>query len=526
MASALNTGEPQKSEDSFRTDAGAENADIILNTQNTWMKQHEELFIHGKGYSSQSLSKRLKYLLPYHEWSSMLIELALNDFGEVTAALEVIHSSFRDLFKNKTRNLVKQALQYLQGLLLLKRRRNMTNIEKAVQDCDHQSLQHFISNSHWDEEGVIRELQRQVTQLIGNPIHGSVHLDESGVPKTGENSVGVKRQYCGRLGKVENCQVGVFLGYAFGSYRTLIDKRLYLPEDWANDPVRRKRCGLPDTVTFKTKAELGLEMLLKARERGVPFAWVGMDCFYGQQTWFLDRLESEGVLYIADVPHDTRVWLEFPKLEIPIRKGKRGRHPTRKQLLGGEPEPLEVQKIMEDLQGDAWEHMFLRDTERKELWCDMACLRVHQVRDGLPGPESWLILRKDDNGEKKYQLSNAPPSTKMERLAEMSCSRYWIERALEDAKGEVGLADYEVRGWLGWHHHVTMALLAMLTLLMLQVKWKDKAPMLTLQDVKEILEVILPKRRITKKEILELIKNKHKVRESARRSHHKRNSKT
>jgi len=299
----------------------------------------------------------------------MHMKLSFDDFGAVTGELKVLYSSFSDFFRNKTRRSLKQALQYLQGQVLLNERRNMTNIEKVVPDCDHQSLQHFISNSRWDEEGVINELQRQVGELIGDPIHGSVHLDESGFPKDGENSVGVKRQHCGRLGKVDNCQVGVFLGYAFWNRRTLIDKRLYLPDDWANDPVRRRQCGVPPEITFKTKAELGLEMLLKARERGVPFAWVGMDCFYGQQPWFLDSLESEGVLYIADVPSDTRVWLEAPKVEIPKRKGKRGPHPTRKQLIEGEPEPLEVRRIVEELPDDAWEHTFLRDTERRAMVC-------------------------------------------------------------------------------------------------------------------------------------------------------------
>ena len=184
-----------------------------------------------------------------------------------------------------------------------------------------------------------------------------------------------------------------------------------------------------------------------------------------------------------------------------------------------------MRKIAEELLDGTWDHIFLRDTERKELWCDMACLRVHQVRDRLPGPESWLIIRKDDNGEMKYQLSNASPNATKNRLAEMSCSRYWIERAFEDGKGEVGMADYEVRGWTGWHHHMTMVLLAMLFLLILQLKWKDKAPMLTIQDVREILEVILPKRSIIKRDILDIIKEKHKTRESARRSHHKKNSK-
>jgi len=195
------------------------------------------------------------------------------------------------------------------------------------------------------------------------------------------------------------------------SYRTLIDKRLYLPEDWANDPDRRGMCSVPEEITFKTKAEGGWEMLLNAI--------------------------------------DTRVWLERPKVEVPKRKGGQGRHPTRKQLVEGEPKPIEVRKIAEELPDDAWDTIFLRDTERKELWCDMACLRVHQVRDGLPGPESRLIIRKDDNGEMKYQLSNASPNVTKNRLAEMSCSRYWVERAFEDGKGEVGMADYEVRGWTG-----------------------------------------------------------------------------
>jgi len=263
---------------------------------------------------------------------------------------------------------------------------------------------------------------------------------------------------------VDNCQVGVFLGYAVHSYRALMDKRIYLPRGWAEDPVRREHCGVPAEVTFKTKAELALDMLSKAEERGVPFAWVGMDCFYGQQPWLLEQLESEEIIDIADIPNDTRVWRNCPKVEVPKRKGKQG-------------------------------------------------------------PESWLIIRWDGNGEIKYQLSNAPANTKIKRLAEMSCSRYWIERAFEDAKGELGMADYEVRGWLGWHHHMTMVLLAMLFLLILHLKWKGEAPLLTIQDVREILEVVLPRKVVTNEELLNRIERKHKARESARKSHHKRNSK-
>jgi SRSO17 transposase len=454
-----------------------------------------------------------------------MTELRTSDIDEGFEELKRFHSSFHPFFRVNTRDVIKPSLQYQQGLLFGEKSKNMTNMEMTVPDCDHQSLQNFISDSKWDEEGVISEIQRRVSALIGNAVHGSVHLDESGYIKGGERSVGVKRQYCGRIGKVDNCQMGVFLGYALWNYRTLIDRRLYLPEDWVDDPHRRARCGVPEAITFKTKAELGWDMLLNTRKNGLQFGWVGMDTFYGRQPWFLDRLDDEDFLYIADIPIDTRVWLERPKVDVPKRKGNRGRHPTRKQLVEGEPKPIEVRKIAEEHSDKPWEHIFLRDTERKELWCDMVCLRVYQVRDELPGRESWLIIRKDDNGEMKYQLSNASPNATMKRLAEMSCSRYWIERAFEDAKGEVGMADYQVRGWTGWHHHMTMVLLAMLFLLILQLKWKDKAPMLTIQDVRAILEVILPKRIITDQGILDIIDEKHKARESARRSHHKKNSK-
>jgi SRSO17 transposase len=455
----------------------------------------------------------------------MHMKLSFGDLGAVTGELKVLYSSFSDFFRNKTQKLTKQALQYLQGQIVLTERGNMTNIEKVVPDCDHQSLQHFISNSQWDEEGVIAEIQKRISELIGNLVHGSLHIDESGILKDGECSVGVKRQYCGRFGKVDNCQVGVFLGYVMHSYRALIDKRLSLPKEWAVDSVRRDRCGVPEWVTFKTKAELALEMILRAKERGVPYAWVGMDCFYGQQPWLLDRLDSERNIYIADVPNYTRVWQKYPKVEVPERKGKRGPQPKRKRIIEGEPEPIEVRKIAKEIPAVEKEHVFLRDTERRELWCNMVCLRVYQVRDTLPGPESWLIIRWDDNGEIKYQLSNASPTAEIARLAEMSCSRYWIERAFEDAKGEIGLADYEVRGWMGWHHHMTMVLLAVLFLLTLHIKLKDKAPLLTIQDVREILEEMLPRKKVTKEELLKRITGKHKARESARRSHHKRNSK-
>jgi SRSO17 transposase len=454
----------------------------------------------------------------------MYFKLRVNHLYHSLHEVTNFHNNFASHFRTKTRSVEKQSSQYLQGIFLEKGKGNMVNYAKNVPDCNNQSLQHFVSNSPWDERPVIDHIQRDVSSLIGDQVNGSIHIDESGFPKSGKNSVGVKRQYCGRLGKVDLCQVGVFLGYVNGSYRTIIDEALYLPKDWIEDPKRRETCGVPEDVVFKTKAELGLDLILHARENGVPFGWVGMDSFYGEQPWLLDRIDTEGLVYIADIPCDTRVWLDRPKTRIPERKGDRGRTPTKEKILEDEPRSVEVRDLAEKLDTSQWNHRYVRDTERKKLWTNIACIRVYPVVDKLPGDELWLIIRKDD-GENliKYQFSNAPFDTNVSRLTQMSYSRYWIERAFQDAKGIAGLTDYQIRNWMGWHHHITISLLAMLLILKLTLDLGKKADFLTVQDVKEILEVILPKREIDWGEILHILEEKHKARESARRSHHNRN---
>ncbi len=329
--------------------------------------------------------------------------------------------------------------------------------EKWVPDTDYQSLHHFIADSPWADKPVIDDIAQSVKQHIGSVSHGSLHIDESGVPKQGNHSVGVTRQYCGRLGKVDNCQMGVFLGYACHSHRILIDKRLYLPESWTSDAQRMEQCGVPKEIKFCTKAQLGLEMIREAKQREMPYAFIGMDTHYGQQPWLLSALEADDECYIADIPCDTRVWQQRPLTEIPKRKGTRGRPPTKRKLVKGEPAPIEVREIASSLSESAWQREYVRDTQRGELWTRIACLRIYPVRDELPGPETWLIIRENETDNKlKYQFCNATKQTPFARLAYMSHSRYWIERAIQSAKGEAGLDEYQVRGWRGWHHHMTL----------------------------------------------------------------------
>jgi len=456
----------------------------------------------------------------------MNFSLSVQDLHESNDKIQGFHGGYTLHFITKTRNMVKQSFQYIQGKLLGNGRGNMRSYSEHVLDCDNQSLQHFVSNSPWNHRPVLDHIQRDVVDAVGDNNNGSLHIDECCFPKQGNDSVGVAPQYCGRLGKVANCQVGVFLGYVKDSYRTLIDERLYLPEEWITDKVRRRKCGVPWYVRFKKKTELAWEMIHHAQKKNkMPFGWIGMDSLYGRDSWLRNKIGTHGMIYIADIPCNLGVWLERPKTGVPARKEDvRGRNPTREKVIEG-TDPMKVKDLKDQLGSKQWYPVFIRDTERKELWADMACLRVFPSEDNsLPGEECWLIIRKDlKDNEIKYQLSNAPAEVSIYRLAKMSGSRYWIERTFEDGKGIAGLADYQVRSWTGWHHHMTMTLLAMLYLMSLTIDMGKKAEFLTVQDVKEIFEVIMPKRIVTDEECLQLILKKHKARESARRSHHRRN---
>lgn len=455
----------------------------------------------------------------------MEFSLCVKDLHSFIDKVNYMHSRYTSRFVTKTRSVARQSFQYIQGKLLEKGKGNMCSYAKNVPDCDNQSLQHFISDSPWDHQPVIDDIQQDVTRFIGDKKYGALHVDESGFPKQGKDSVGVKRQHCGRLGKVANCQVGVFLGYSNGPYRTLIDERLYLSKDWIDDKKRRRKCGIPDDVVFKTKVELAWEMILHAKKNHIPFGWIGIDCFYGRASWLRNQIDREDMIYIADVPCNLGVWLERPTIGVPPRKeGVRGRNPTREKVIEG-PDPIKVRDLKDQLEPGQWNHVFIRDTERRELWSNIATVRVYpSCVDGLPEDECWLIIRQDDDTDQvKYQLSNAPLDTSLRCFAMMSGSRYWIERAFEDGKGIAGLGDYQARGWTGWHHHMTMTLLAMLYIMLITIDMGKKAEFLTVQDVKEIFEVIMPKSNITSEEILHLILEKHKRRLSARRSHHRRN---
>jgi|TARA_B100001971_G_C18203922_1_gene546340 SRSO17 transposase len=446
-------------------------------------------------------------------------ELTADDIGQHAQDLLGFHEQFSEFYRTSTRNASPQALEYLKGQLLCESRRNMSQMSVRVTNMNEQALSNFISTSPWQDVPLIEAIGAQSVCVMSSCEPWGANaliLDESGIGKQGHKSVGVSRQYCGALGKVDNCQMGVFLAYSTPEQATLIDRRLFLPEAWVEDPERCEEAGIPkDAQVFHTKAELGLEMILQAKQREMPFAFVGMDAHYGQQPWLLTRLERENLVYMADIPQDTRVYLTYPNIGVPKRKGSRGRPPSKPRVLHGEA--VEVRNLIKDV---SLRRLKVRQTQRGELRIRFAALRVFRIEDDLPLPKPvWLLIRQElDTSETKFSFSNAPASIPLKTLAEWQSRRYWVERALQDAKGLAGLDEYQVIGWRGWHHHMTMVLLAMLFLLQLKQTLRSKAPLITLQDAVEILEVVLPKKQLTFEEAVEHIRDKHLNRLRSRNS--------
>jgi SRSO17 transposase len=389
----------------------------------------------------------------------MEYQLNAHDIQDHANSLIDFHGKFTTFFNTSTRSVAVHALEYLKGQLLLEPRRNMNKMSKEVSSKNEQALSHFISNSPWDDTALIKSIGEDAVDLLGKRAAGLI-VDESGIPKQGKESVGVARQYCGSLGKVDNCQVGVFIAYSVPGETTLIDRRLYLPEQWTEDAQRCNRAGVPENgQIFRTKAKYGLEMILNAKEEGIPFEFVGMDAHYGEQPWLLSRLEEEQIVYVADIPCDTRIYLEYPEVGVPERKGDRGKNPTKVQVLEGNPVKV---KDLASCDDTVWYTLKVRDIERGELWIRFAAIRVWRIEDELPHPKKvWLLIRKEmDESDIKFSFSNFEESTPIEILAERQSRRYFVERALEDAKGLAGLDEYQVTGWRGWYHHTAMVLLA------------------------------------------------------------------
>ena len=365
---------------------------------------------------------------------------------------------FADVFGRKEPRA--QAVKYLRGLMGPVLRKNSWQMAEAVGDRIPDATQRLLYQAHWSADAARDRLLRYSVEIFGDE-DGVGVVDETGFIKKGTHSVGVKRQYSGTAGKVENCQIGVFLSYATAKGHVLLDRRLYLPEEWANDPQRREEAKVPAEVEFRTKPEQAMAMLEAAWQAGVPMRWVTGDEVYGDSTELRDLVARRERWYVLAVRTFTPVWTERPPVVEPEPQ-VRGRPRTKARLAEGALPATTVKQVVASWHESRWQRLTVAEGEKGMITYDWACQWVVESRDGLPGRDAWLLARRSvsDPTDIAYYLSNAPVSTPLVKRAQVASTRYTVEQCIEEAKGETGLDEYEVRYWHSWHRHITLSMMA------------------------------------------------------------------
>jgi SRSO17 transposase len=343
------------------------------------------------------------------------------------------------------------AAAFVRGLLSGLERKSVEPIAGAA-GIPRKDLQYFVGCGAWDDEAVMAELRRHVAAELADD-DGVLVLDPTGFPKKGDHSCGVARQWCGRLGKKDNCQLGVLLAYTSAKGHAPLDRRLYLPREWADDPVRRERCHVPPEVTYRKTWEIGHDLLRRSGS-AVPHAWVVGDDEFGRASQFRAALRADCERYLLDVPCNTTI-RDLDARRPPRKKGRRS--PKRQVPF------IRVDAWARRLPAERWTRLTVRAGEKGPLEVEAVAARVRAMLGRRIGPEERLLVIRttDPEPEWTYSLGNASPDVPLTELVRARSSRHRIEEVIEQGKGEVGLDHYEVRSWVGWHHHITLALLAL-----------------------------------------------------------------
>ncbi|MGH8057415.1 MAG: IS701 family transposase, partial [Candidatus Entotheonellia bacterium] len=359
------------------------------------------------------------------------MDLSPPDIDRLVDELRAYHAIYSPLFQRREQR--EWAEKYVHGLLLEIPRKSIEPMVLALEGANGKAVRTmpwFMSEGTWEDDAILKRHWQEVDNALGED-DGVLTLDGSDFLKQGQESVGVKRQYCGEVGKRANCQAGVFLGYASRQGYTLVDRRLYLPHEWVEEEAyaeRRRKCGVPADIAFKTKPTLGWEMIQAVHAAGtLRGRWVTCDEAFGRDTAFLDQVAGLDLWYFAEVPHDTQVWQQRPATAVPPWSG-RGRKPTRARLVAGAVAAPTVEAVAESLPAAQWSRQTIKEGSKGPLVADMAALRVIAGRAGLPGPEVWLVLRRNVlTRELKTYLSNAPADTPLATLVRLSGMRWPIE---------------------------------------------------------------------------------------------------
>ena len=415
-----------------------------------------------------------------------------------TVSIECIDNyvdSFSNYFRTYRFNNTPTARYYVQGLLLCnKGQANMERMEEEVEGSEYRAYQHFITNSNWDTEGLRTALSKEASkvlskqkQLTGRPT-GYI-VDESGHLKKGKQSVGVARQYAGVAGKVDNCQVGVYCSLVNGCDATIINERIFLPENWTTDPVRCKAAGIPtEYQKFKTKPQLVLDMIKQDIENGVEFDWIGGDGLYGHSYELCKGIDQLGKLFVLDVHKDETVYLQEPVISVPERKSKKGKTPFK---LTADKAAVRLDALLDGILTNEWIRVNVRDSTSGILQRDVYKRQVWVWdKEESQARKRTLIITKTvaDKPEIKYSLSNGDVNQYTHKeYAYFVCQRYWVERTFDDAKNEIGLSDYQIRKWRSWHNHHAMVMLTALFIMKQKIENREQTPLLSFRDTRILI---------------------------------------
>ena len=392
----------------------------------------------------------------------------------------------------------------------------MERMAEVVPETDEQVLQNFLTHSSWDERAVMDQVALDTDKLLGGTVDSALYIDESGFQKKGKKSVGVARQWNGRLGKKENSQVGVFGALGRQESVSVIDSRLYLPKEWTESPKRCNAAKIPRaSQEFKTKIEIALDIVRHAREIGVQFNWVGMDALYGNSPWLLQALNDDKEVFMADIHKNQHIYLTDPQPFLPPKKGEKGRKRTRYQ---SKEKPLEVARWAKQQPESAWKKKVLRTATKGVLEIEALHTRVWLWDKKSKRTDCWhLIIRREINDPStiKFSISNASPNTSVKKLAQMQGQRYWIERAFQDGKSHIGMAQYQARQWPSWHRHMALVMMAMLFMVEQRLLNKEQYPLLSCYDIQVLLARTLPSQQNSEAELLRQLEERHKKRQAA-----------
>ena len=445
---------------------------------------------------------------------------AIADLGD---RLRRFWGRFRPCFQTQTRNGSAHAWTYLRGLLGLEGERNFANMARRVNglEDDGQNVQQCMSDSPWSAATVIRQVQAEITATPELRQGGVLLLDESADEKAGAKSAGAGRQHNGRLGKIEMSQVGVFLAFYQDHVWTWVDGELFLPEHGFTPAMaaERHRLGVPAARTFATKITLGWQMLQRAIVHGLPFEAVACDDLYGRSGWLRQQMADAGLLYMAEVPENTHVDLRQPELRpFPPPAGDPPPERRRRPQDVTAPAASEVRQLL-----TAAETRFcriqVRSTERGDLQDPFAVRRVWTLRNGQLA-EEWLVIRQEADQRYSYALSNAAPDTSAARLAWLKCVRHFVERSNQEAKSEVGWDEFQAQKFRAWEHQLALTILATWFIAQTKHEWAqtyardavlaqelqvDQLPALSVANVRELLQAVLPLPQLSPAEATRLV---------------------